>query len=264
MDSPERILFRPTKAEYDPVSIEDEWVIKVGTLSSAHLRLTEAKGVSRMHAYLKYEDEGWSVSDLGSAHGTYVNGKHVNKAFLASGDLVKFGRNSQAEFRVIIGDDIDKEGSYVDSPSPNQERVGPSEQTIREAVDQVLREEFPPKNLKDLKMKLGLTGNATVTTTSVDGKKVVINGNVSNADLDTIRQKLGASAATRVVVNGNVTGADFSVSAEQIAERDRTITSQAQRIDELENEVEYLRGRIAELEEEQNSQPKEEPISFDW
>lgn len=75
-------------------------VIKVGKLSSAHLRIDD-ESVSRMHAYIQVAGPTEIyISDLGSAKGTVVNGQRVNKAKLKSGDRVKLG---DAEIVVEIG-----------------------------------------------------------------------------------------------------------------------------------------------------------------
>lgn len=66
-------------------------VIKVGKLSSSHLRL-EDDTVSRMHAVIEVSGPGdVSIIDLGSTKGTYVNGQKINKAKLQSGDQVVVG-----------------------------------------------------------------------------------------------------------------------------------------------------------------------------
>ncbi len=69
----------------------DQDVIKVGKLSSSHLRL-EDPNVSRIHAVIERSaDGGFSVIDLGSASGTYVNGDKVTKSEINSGDELIFG-----------------------------------------------------------------------------------------------------------------------------------------------------------------------------
>ncbi len=48
--------------------------------------------VSRWHACLKREDDGWLLTDLGSTNGTRLNGWRVNAPIVVSpGDLVSFG-----------------------------------------------------------------------------------------------------------------------------------------------------------------------------
>jgi hypothetical protein len=66
-------------------------VIKVGKLSSSHLRLDD-DSVSRMHAVIEVSGPGSiSIIDLGSTKGTVVNGQKVNKANLQDGDLIVLG-----------------------------------------------------------------------------------------------------------------------------------------------------------------------------
>ena len=47
--------------------------------------------VSRRHAQLSQIDKGWTVKDLRSENGTYVNGEKVTEKALADGDRVHFG-----------------------------------------------------------------------------------------------------------------------------------------------------------------------------
>jgi FHA domain len=47
--------------------------------------------VSRRHAQLTFRDGVWSIRDLASKNGTFVNGASVIRASLCSGDLVAFG-----------------------------------------------------------------------------------------------------------------------------------------------------------------------------
>lgn len=72
-------------------------VIKVGRLSSAHLRIDD-ESITRMHAYIQVQgpDEIY-ISDLGSARGTIVNGQKVNKCRLRSGDELLLG-----DTRIIV------------------------------------------------------------------------------------------------------------------------------------------------------------------
>lgn len=66
-------------------------IIKVGKLPSSHLRIDD-DNVSRMHAVIEVSgpDEIFII-DLGSASGTIVNGKKVNKCKLESGDEILLG-----------------------------------------------------------------------------------------------------------------------------------------------------------------------------
>ncbi|MCP4445550.1 MAG: AgmX/PglI C-terminal domain-containing protein [Myxococcales bacterium] len=65
-------------------------VIKIGKLSSSHLRLDD-DSVSRMHAVVEVSNKQVSIIDLGSTTGTRVNGQKINKAVLHDGDTVIIG-----------------------------------------------------------------------------------------------------------------------------------------------------------------------------
>lgn len=74
-----------------------EQPIKVGKLSSSHLRIDD-EDVSRMHAVVEAKGpDDVVVLDLGSASGTFVNGQRVTRQQLRSGDEIRFGR-----VRVVI------------------------------------------------------------------------------------------------------------------------------------------------------------------
>jgi pSer/pThr/pTyr-binding forkhead associated (FHA) protein len=66
--------------------------IKIGKLSSSHLRLEDDESVSRMHAVIEVTSPtDITIIDLGSNKGTIVNGKKINKASLQDGDIIMLG-----------------------------------------------------------------------------------------------------------------------------------------------------------------------------
>ncbi|WP_224243242.1 adventurous gliding motility protein GltG [Hyalangium gracile] len=66
-------------------------IIKIGRLSSAHLRLEDEK-VSRVHSVLEVGTDGsLSIIDMGSVEGTYINGKRVNRGRVTFGDEIRVG-----------------------------------------------------------------------------------------------------------------------------------------------------------------------------
>lgn len=90
-------------------------VIKVGKLSSSHLRL-EDKNVSRMHALIEVTGPGdVSIIDLSSTTGTFVNGQKVNKAKLQSGDTVLIGE-TRIEITIGGADEEDDVPTQVQAP----------------------------------------------------------------------------------------------------------------------------------------------------
>ena len=54
--------------------------------------ILDAPLVSRLHCRLEAGDETLDVIDLSSTNGTYVNGKRITRAQLASGDTLRIGR----------------------------------------------------------------------------------------------------------------------------------------------------------------------------
>ena len=62
----------------------------IGRDSSSDLRLLDTS-ISRQHAVLIRDDEGFMVRDLGSTNGTLVNGNRTDQQRLKSGDSVQLG-----------------------------------------------------------------------------------------------------------------------------------------------------------------------------
>src|SRR5512140_1703100 len=66
-------------------------IIKIGRLASAHLCLDDEK-ISRIHAVIEVAPDGAvSIIDMGSAEGTFINGKKVSRGALKPGDQVTLG-----------------------------------------------------------------------------------------------------------------------------------------------------------------------------
>ena len=71
--------------------------------------------VSRLHAVIERYPTGFSIRDLGSANGTFVNGEPVRgEARLRTGDEVRLG-NSQLTF-YVVGDDDSEVTAVADGP----------------------------------------------------------------------------------------------------------------------------------------------------
>ncbi|WP_062214198.1 DUF1707 and FHA domain-containing protein [Streptomyces sp. NBRC 109706] len=65
--------------------------LAIGRASGSGLRLNDAS-VSRYHAQLRGTAAGWTLRDLGSANGTWVNGRRVVDTIpVRAGDQVRFG-----------------------------------------------------------------------------------------------------------------------------------------------------------------------------
>lgn len=64
--------------------------VRLGRGADCLLRLTE-RNVSRNHARLRPQADGWLVEDLGSYNGTYINGERISKGELRAGDWLGVG-----------------------------------------------------------------------------------------------------------------------------------------------------------------------------
>jgi pSer/pThr/pTyr-binding forkhead associated (FHA) protein len=74
--------------------------LRIGRDVSSGLRLSDSSA-SRVHAELRRNGESWTLRDLGSMNGTFVNGRRVMGAVVVRpGDQVTFGRMS---FRLAAG-----------------------------------------------------------------------------------------------------------------------------------------------------------------
>ncbi|MCA2977521.1 MAG: FHA domain-containing protein [Myxococcaceae bacterium] len=65
-------------------------LLVIGRGSSADLRV-ESDDVSRMHARLQRLDDEYSIEDLDSRNGVFLNGLRVHAAVLRDGDTLQLG-----------------------------------------------------------------------------------------------------------------------------------------------------------------------------
>lgn len=70
----------------------EEPVVWVGRDRSNAVQLHDSE-VSRIHAELRRTEQGYTIRDLGSSNGTFVNGRRVHEQPLRSGDQLQLGRS---------------------------------------------------------------------------------------------------------------------------------------------------------------------------
>jgi hypothetical protein len=98
--------------------------ITIGKSSTNDLALIEDQVVSRLHAVLERFGAGWSIRDLGSRNGTFVNGERISREHaLRPGDEIRIGRT-----RFVFK----SEPSDVMESSPTEGAQAPPELTRRE------------------------------------------------------------------------------------------------------------------------------------
>jgi PAS domain S-box-containing protein len=79
------------------LSLESE-IVTIGRDPASTYRFDES-GVSRRHAHLvRDSDGGWTISDLNSTNGTWVNGRNVSQCRLREGDEVRLGASVVLRF----------------------------------------------------------------------------------------------------------------------------------------------------------------------
>jgi hypothetical protein len=72
------------------VCVDRDWLV-VGRGRSADLMLAEPT-ISRSHAAIGFDAEGFFVQDLGSTNGTMVNGGKAQRTLLKDGDIIQMGK----------------------------------------------------------------------------------------------------------------------------------------------------------------------------
>jgi pSer/pThr/pTyr-binding forkhead associated (FHA) protein len=94
----------------------------LGRADTNQIRLTD-RNVSRSHALLKKNGQGWFLKDLQSYNGTYVNGvRVVGEQLIHSGDVVQLG-----DYRLELLDDavaavVDTSANAAPAPAPIHQR----------------------------------------------------------------------------------------------------------------------------------------------
>jgi pSer/pThr/pTyr-binding forkhead associated (FHA) protein len=72
------------------LSIDRDWVV-IGRGRSADIIIAEPT-ISRAHAAIGFDGEGFFLEDLGSTNGSAVNGSNEPKLGLSSGDEIQLGK----------------------------------------------------------------------------------------------------------------------------------------------------------------------------
>ena len=64
--------------------------VTFGRDSSNSIGVPDA-ALSRLHCVFSFEAEGWTLRDVGSSNGTFVNGRQIERHLLADGDRIAAG-----------------------------------------------------------------------------------------------------------------------------------------------------------------------------
>lgn len=95
-------------------------VVSIGRSAKCEIDIDD-DSISTVHARLEYDRDGWWLTDLGSANGTFVEGVRLAPEVptpLTYGSTVRFG-TVQTHFRPVAGADPDAaRDSYRPTPPP--------------------------------------------------------------------------------------------------------------------------------------------------
>src|SRR4051812_36419577 len=78
------------------VAVADDEVVTIGSDASSDFVVPNAT-ISRRHAIVRRNDEGWFLEDLGSANGTWLGGERINRAVVNSSLEVRLGDMTAGE-----------------------------------------------------------------------------------------------------------------------------------------------------------------------
>jgi hypothetical protein len=123
-------------------------------MAPAQILLANDPTVSRRHFALVFDGQNCRIRDLGSTHGTTVNGLPVSEALVTEGDLIMAGTTA---LRVVIGEDFSTEALPPATDAPPPIELAPTvfagvetqeheiiEPTVHDRVLEILRSQKEP------------------------------------------------------------------------------------------------------------------------
>ncbi|UUO02711.1 FHA domain-containing protein [Mycolicibacterium novocastrense] len=105
--------------------------VTLGKASTNTVSLEHDETVSRLHAVLENLGFAWSIRDLGSRNGTYLNGERITaERVLRSGDEVRLGKS-----RLIFWEVRDSGDGKLDEETVTAQGVEPPPRLTRRELD---------------------------------------------------------------------------------------------------------------------------------
>jgi len=94
----------------DEITLQPDQPVTLGRGDGAQVKLMQSK-VSRVHCRITFENGFYSIEDLDSKNGTWVNNRRIHKAILFHHDRITVG---STEFRFVLEAGISEESSRLD------------------------------------------------------------------------------------------------------------------------------------------------------
>ncbi len=122
-----KLLVRDTAGNTREVEVE-KTPFTMGRQGDNELVMLDSR-ISRRHARIVQDEQGFLIEDLGSRHGTFLNGERVTNSRLRNGDQIGLGVGDaytiafvlkEPELPVLLG----KLGHAAESPAPQLEHLG--------------------------------------------------------------------------------------------------------------------------------------------
>ena len=104
----------------------DSTLVRIGRTSSSDVSL-DHHGISREHAVITHDESGYSITDLGSRNGTFLNGRAIQeKTKLSDRDLLRF-----CDLELVFFE--------IDHPSDDIRQASDGEKKKRQSEEQISR-----------------------------------------------------------------------------------------------------------------------------
>lgn len=118
-------VWKPSGRELVPLGGDR---VTLGKAASNVVALEHDETVSRLHAVLENLGHAWSLRDLGSRNGTFLNGEKITaERVLRSGDEVRVGKSRLIFWEVRASGDALDEETVSAQPSERPPRLTPRE-----------------------------------------------------------------------------------------------------------------------------------------
>ena len=137
-----------------------ETILRAGRLNSLEIFLDDTS-VSRRHAEVRMVDGAWSVRDLESTNGTYINGVKIGPGnhLLQPRDIVQFGK---------VAVMVELEENNLEGPPSNQHVVVSAVSTYEEGLRRIAFDRNHMPRVGDQLMALLRAGHHFMNTTNED------------------------------------------------------------------------------------------------